>query len=211
MANHNVVQGDCFLSIAENYGFFWETLWNHPNNAALKQKRKDPAIIYPGDVVFVPEKRIKEVSEPTNQVHKFKMKNVPAKFHIRLLDDDDSPRANLNYVLEIDGQEFTGTTDGNGAISISIPPKAKNGKLVLTDEGEEEEYDLYLGQLDPIEEISGVQARLKGLGYYNGESSQAINPETEQALKDFQEANNLEPTGQLDDALRSKIESIYGS
>lgn len=209
MANHNVVQGDCFLSIAENYGFFWETLWNHPNNALLKQNRKDPAILFPGDVVFVPEKRLKEVKESTDQVHKFRMKNVPVKFHVRLLNDDGSPRANLNYVLEIDGQEFTGTTDGNGAISISIPPKAKNGKLVLTDE--DEEYDLYLGQLDPIEKISGAQARLKGLGYYNGETSQAVNPETEQAVKDFQEAYKLEPTGQIDDAFRSKLESIYGS
>jgi len=209
MPNHNVVQGDCFLSIAENYGFFWETLWNHPNNAELKTKREDPTILYPGDVVFVPVKRLKEVKESTDQVHKYRMKNVPAKFHIRLLNDDDSPRANLNYVLEIDGQEFTGTTDGNGAISISIPPKAKNGKLVLTDE--DEEYDLYLGQLDPIDKNSGVQARLRGLGYYNGETSQAVNPETEQAVKDFQEAYNLEPTGQIDDAFRSKLESIYGS
>lgn len=209
MPNHNVVQGDCFLSIADKYGFFWETLWNHPNNVELKTKREDPTILYPGDAVFVPEKRLKEVSEPTNQVHKFRMKNVPAKFHIRLLNDDDLPRANLNYVLEIDGQEFTGTTDGNGAISVSIPPGAKNGKLVLTDE--DEEYDLYLGQIDPIDKNSGVQARLRGLGYYDGETSQAVNPETEQAVKDFQEAYNLEPTGQIDDAFRSKLESIYGS
>ncbi|MEP6901568.1 MAG: peptidoglycan-binding domain-containing protein [Actinomycetota bacterium] len=197
------------MSIAEKYGFFWETLWNHPNNAELKKKREDPTILYPGDVVFVPEKRLKEVSEPTNQVHKFRVKNVPVKFSIRLLDDDDSPRANLNYILEIDGKEFTGMTDGNGAIRISIPPEAKKGKLILTDENEE--YDLYLGHLDPIEKISGVQARLKGLGYYNSETSQAVNPETEQAVKDFQEAYKLEPTGQIDDAFRSKLESIYGS
>lgn len=209
MPNHNVVQGDCVLSIAEQYGFFWETVWNHPGNIELKKKREDPAVLYPGDVVFVPEKRLKEVSEPTNQVHKFRMKNAPAKFHIRLLDDDDEPRANLKYILEIDGQEFTGATDGSGAINVSIPPGAKNGKLLLVDENEE--YDLALGHLDPVEEIPGVQARLKGLGYYAGESSPAMNPETEQAIKDFQEANNLEPTGQLDDALRNKLESIYGS
>jgi N-acetylmuramoyl-L-alanine amidase len=60
MPNHNVVQGDCVLSIAEQYGFFWETVWNHPSNAELKKKREDPAILYPGDVVFVPEKRLKD-------------------------------------------------------------------------------------------------------------------------------------------------------
>lgn len=209
MPNHNVAQGDCVLSIAESYGFFWETVWEHPNNAELKKKRKDPAILYPGDVVFVPDKRIKEVSEPTNQVHKFKLKNSPAKFRLRLLDDSDEPRKNLNYILEIDGKEFKGTTDGNGAIVVSIPPNAKNGKLILEDENEE--YDLFLGHLDPIEEITGIQARLKGLGHYNGETSKTITPAVEQAIKDFQTANDLEPTGEINDALKSKLESVYGS
>lgn len=209
MANHIVVQGECFLSIAEKHGFFWETLWNHPENAELKKKRVEPTILYPGDIVFVPQKRLKEVNEPTGQVHKYQLKNVPAKFNIRLLDDDDSPRANLNYVLKIDGEEFTGTTDGNGAIRVSIPPNAKNGKLVLTDENEE--YDLLLGQLDPVDKTSGVQARLKGLGYYDGEISQAVNPETEQAVKDFQEEYKLKPTGLIDDAFKSKLKAIYGS
>lgn len=212
MPNHNVAQGDCFLSIAEKNGFFWETLWNHANNAELKKKREDPAVLYPGDVVFVPDKQPKEVSEPTNQVHKFRLKNAPAKFHLRLLDDDDAPRANLKYVLEIDGQEFNGKTDGAGAISVSINPAAKNGKLILTNEEDEtEEYDLFLGHLDPVEEVAGVQARLKGLGFYDGETTSKINPETEQAIRDFQQANDLEPTGELDDALRNKLESAYGS
>jgi hypothetical protein len=42
MPLHDVAQGDCLLSIAEQYGFFWETLWEHPRNAELKQTRKRP-------------------------------------------------------------------------------------------------------------------------------------------------------------------------
>ncbi len=209
MPNHIVIQGDCFLSIADKYGFFWKTLWNHPNNAALKKKHEDPAILFPGDVVFVPEKRLKEVSEPTNQVHKFTMKNVPAKFYVRLLDDEENPRANLTYVLEIDGQKFNGKTDGNGVISISIPPGAKKGKLVLSDA--QEEYDLYLGYLDPIEELTGVQARLHGLGYYFGPIDGRMETETEQAVKDFQEAQGLSIIGTIDEKFRNKLKSIFGS
>jgi N-acetylmuramoyl-L-alanine amidase len=209
MPLHNVSQGDCFLSIADKYGFFWETLWNHPRNAELKKARKDPAILYPGDVVFVPDKQEKVVSKSTGQMYKFKMKNVPAKLNVRFLDDEDKPRANLKYVLDIDGKEFKGTTDGNGAINVSIPPGAKSGTIVFEDE--DEEYDLFLGYLDPIEKLTGVQARLKGLGYYDGETSDEMNPETEQAIKDFQEANKMEITGQLDDSLRNKLKSVYGS
>ena len=62
MPIHNVTQGDCFLSIAEANGFFWETLWNHPENKTLKAERKDPAVLLPGDKVFVPDNHKKDVS-----------------------------------------------------------------------------------------------------------------------------------------------------
>jgi hypothetical protein len=91
-------------------------------------------------------------------MHRFKLKNVPAKLNMRLLDDHDKPRANLEYVLEIEGKEFKGTTDGGGAIKVSVPPGAKAGRLILVSEAEE--YDLDLGSLDPIEQLTGVQARL---------------------------------------------------
>ena len=69
--NHQVKQGDCISSIAFENGFFPDTIWNHPSNAELKKKREDPHVLLPGDMVFIPDKRPKEVSEPTNQVHKF--------------------------------------------------------------------------------------------------------------------------------------------
>ena len=139
MPTHTVVQGECLISIADKYGFFWETLWNHPENAELKQKRTDPEILNPGDLVFIPEKRIKEVSEPTDQVHKYRLKNTPAKFRVRLLDDAGEPRANLQYILEIDGQEFTGKTSSSGEIRVSVPPESQKGTLILVDENEEYE------------------------------------------------------------------------
>lgn len=211
MAEHTIVQGECLLSVADQYGFFWETLWEHPKNAALKRERKDPAILFPGDVIFIPEKRQKTETRSTGSPHRFRVKNVPAKLLLRLLDDDDSPRANLDYVLVVDGKEFKGKTDGNGALSLSILPGAKTGLLTLTSEGEEEVYELSLGHLDPIEEVSGVQSRLHGLGYYEGEVDGVTGPETEQALKDFQAAYEMEITGKLDDSLRNKLKSIYGS
>lgn len=209
MKTHTVIQGDCILSIAEQYGFFWETIWNHPKNAKLKKERLDPAVLYPGDEVFVPEKQLKEVSEPTNQVHKFRVKNVPAKLRIRFLDDSDNPRANLKYVLEIDGQKFTGVTDSEGAISVSIPPDAKTGKLIF--ESEDEEYDLLLGHLDPVDELTGIQSRLKGLGFYKGDTTGNMDEKTRNAIREFQETLGAEPTGEVDDALRNKLKGDYGS
>ncbi|MEY2429487.1 MAG: hypothetical protein QOJ40_2372, partial [Verrucomicrobiota bacterium] len=46
--DYKVKDGDCLSSIAFSKGFFWETLWNHGDNSALKSKRKDPNVLSPG-------------------------------------------------------------------------------------------------------------------------------------------------------------------
>lgn len=209
MPQYTAQQGDCVLSIAEDNGFFWETVWNHPQNAALKAERKDPAVLLPGDAVFVPDKRPKEVSGATNQVHKFRVKNSPAKLKIRFLDDSDNPRANLKYTLTIDGKETTGMTDGEGSVNISIPPSADVGKLVFEDV--DEEYDLALGSLDPVEEISGIQARLKGLGHYIGSATGELDDDTKAAIAEYQQAIGAEPTGEPTDELKNKLKGAFGS
>ncbi len=41
------------------------------------------------------------------------------------------PRANVPYVLEIDGKLTRGCTDSEGVIESSIPPNARTGRLIL--------------------------------------------------------------------------------
>ena len=45
---HDVKPGDCILSIVDAKGFFWETLWEHPENGELREKRLDPNTLLPG-------------------------------------------------------------------------------------------------------------------------------------------------------------------
>ena len=103
MPEYTVRQGDSIASIAYQHGFHWETIWNHPNNAELKQRRKDPNILHPGDVVFIPEKAEKQESASTGQRHRFRVKGAPQSLRMRLLDNDDEPRSGVSYILEIDG------------------------------------------------------------------------------------------------------------
>ena len=42
MPDYTVGNCDSIPSIAKDKGFFWKTIWNHPNNAMLKALRKDP-------------------------------------------------------------------------------------------------------------------------------------------------------------------------
>lgn len=207
MADYKVKQGDCLSSIAAQYGISWDKIWNHPKNAKLKQQRRDPNILYPGDVLFVPDKEGKEESCTAEQKHKFKRKGVPAKLKLRILEGEE-PRANVNYTLQIDGRIYNGTTDAEGKLEQTIPPNAQRGVLIL--EGDTP-IILQLGQLDPIETISGVQARLLNLNFDCGEVNGQENPQLEEALRGFQEKYNLQVTGQIDEATRNKLLEVHGS
>lgn len=85
MRVHVVGQGDCISSIAESYGLFWETIWNHAQNAELKRNRQDPNVLAPGDEVFLPEKEPKEEPCAVDLRHRFKKKGVPAKLRMKIL------------------------------------------------------------------------------------------------------------------------------
>ncbi|MFZ2148954.1 MAG: peptidoglycan-binding domain-containing protein [Sedimentisphaerales bacterium] len=207
MAKYTVKQGECIESIAFDNGFFWETVWKDSQNAELKQKRKDPNVLLAGDEVFIPDKREKTESGATEERHRFRKKGVPAMLRIRLI-DDDKPRANESYTLEIDGELFSGTTDDDGTLEHPISPGAKKGRLLVGEE--QDEYLLDLGYLDPVDEIAGVQGRLNNLGFHCGAVDGVLGPKTEAALTDFQKRCGLPESGKIDQATRDKLIDIYG-
>jgi N-acetylmuramoyl-L-alanine amidase len=195
-------------AIAAQYGFFWETLWNHQQNAELKAQRKNPAVLLPGDRVFIPEKRSKEESGSTGQVHTFRMKGVPAWLNLRIVDEWGEPRAGLSYTLLIDGQKRTGVVPKDGLISQSIHPRAKSACLKL-ETGEE--WSLQLGWVNPVEYASGVQARLKNLGYQQGEVSGKADDITREAIQRFQADQDLAPSGEADTETRAALVRSHGT
>jgi N-acetylmuramoyl-L-alanine amidase len=65
--------------------------------------------------------------------------------------------------------------------------------------------------LDPISEITGVQGRLRSLGYYDGEIDGSFSQDLAGAIESFQAAANLDPTGRLDEATRTELLKQYGS
>jgi hypothetical protein len=206
---HRVQPGECLVSISESYGFFWETLWSHPENETLRNRRRDPTVLLPGDEVFVPEKTIKSYDRPTGARHTFRVKNVPAKFDLRLMDEAGEPRSGLAYVLVIDGREIPGTTDGDGAVKTSISPTARNGVLRIPETGEE--YQLDLGHLDPVDTIRGAKSRLHALGLYQGEIDERGGVGFSRALRSFQATQGLHETGVLDASTQDALRTAHGS
>ena len=57
-----------------------------------------------------------------------------------------------------------------------------------------------------VDETRAVQSKLAGMGFYSGQIDGVMGPDTEVALRKYQEKNNLPVTGQLDARTRDKLD-----
>lgn len=206
---HPVQAGDCISSIAFENGFFAETLWDHPANSALKSERQDPNILMPGDLVHVPDRRIKAVDAATDARHRFKYKGVPAMLNLVVM-HFGQPVERRPYTLEIDERRATGETGSDGAIRHAIPPNARRGRLVVDAGSHRIEIDLDLGHLAPVDEVLGFKQRLRNLGYDVGPLDDAAGETFVAAVRRFEAEQQMEPTGECNDANRARLQQVFG-
>lgn len=205
--NHEVRQGECVSSIADATGHFWEKLWNLSANRELREIRKDPNALLPGDLIEVPEIEPGEHAGATEKRHRFRRKGVPSVLKLQVLRLGE-PVADKPFTLDVDGHLIRGSTDAQGRIEESIPPGARAAKLVVDNDGEDIRYDIEIGTLDPIDTTTGIKARLRNLGFDPGPIDRADRPEYRAALAAFQERWELEKTGNPDQKTRDKLKEL---
>lgn len=207
---HTIKPGECLSSVAYATGFFYRTLWEHPKNADLKELRRQPHVLMPGDQVWLPDVTPKAHSCRTDAVHRFVRKGIPETLRLRF-EQDDKPRARIPFALTIDGVTTEGETNDNGELRHPIDPLASKATLVLyPPDAPEESYPLSLRGLDPVTEVSGVQGRLRNLGLYRGVVDGLLGVATESSLRAFQSIQGLEETGRIDDATRAGLQEAHG-
>ncbi len=212
---HRVKQGETLYSIAHAEGFRRaEAIWEHESNAHLRGKRPSPSLLFPGDELLIPDRRVTPFACATRSLHTFRLRPSTRRFEQDLRNEHDEPLASIRYALDIDGTKFEGRTDGHGHLGHDVPADAKRGTLeAWLREGADEvklSWTLDFGHLDPLEELSGVQGRLGNLGYDAGQADGHPSAATTAAISDFQSDHDLPATGELDDATRSKIGAAYG-
>lgn len=207
---YTVLQGDCLSSIAKKHGFAdWRVIYDHPNNSEFKKKRPDPNLIYPGDVLFIPDKEPKELPASTGKSTAFKVKVSVTRLRLKVLDAEDDGRIGLAYKLRVGGAEFEGETGDGGLIEHDIPADAATGEIEIESLGVKKQ--LLIGHLDPIEYVSGYQARLKNLGYDCGPVDGVLGPRTKAAVRAFQRDNPpLVVDGDCGPKTRGMLADVYG-
>ena len=204
-----IQQGECLTTIALARGFDPQTIWDHPDNAELKQLRHTPQALLAGDSLAIPDLEEKEVSVSTGTVARFQLNVGSVRLRLRLTRHGEA-RADEPFELEIDGADtITGSTDGEGWIDQAIPAEATRATLRLRDGLES--YVLQLGHLDPHDSPAGIQQRLRSLGFYFGLVDGELGDVTAAALRRFQTANELEVSGEADDATLCALRDAYGS
>jgi N-acetylmuramoyl-L-alanine amidase len=213
MPNHTVQQGECLTRIAAQYGFRdYRTIYNDPGNADVRQKRPNPNMLFPGDIIFIPEKARKEVPAATTKVHHFRVPGSRRFLRIVVEDLDGKKLASKPYELEIEGVVVKGVTGADGLIQRPITVDAENGSLTVG----HYTWALSIAHLNPLSDVSdngvsGIQARLRNMGYDPGPIDGIMGPLTESAITEFQADNPpLKVDGICGAHTRARLVEAYG-
>lgn len=210
---HTVKQGDHLSKVVLQYGFSdYRVIWDHSENATLKQQRQNPNVLFPGDRLYIPDKQEKTESGATEQRHRFRLTLQPLKLRIVIKDLNDQPMANTRCQLHIEGEIYKLTTDSQGLIEQEIPRLAERGKLTIQDpeNAMDMEVSIQIGHLDPVEEISGQIARLNNLGYKAGKLESSDPEQLRSAIEEFQCDHGLAVNGICGPQTQAKLKEIHG-
>lgn len=216
--NYTVVSGDCLSGIAKRFGFQdYQTIYNHPDNSSFKVKRPNPNLIYPGDIIVIPDKSQKSVNVAVGSSSTIKIKRQKQLLRVKMSTHGE-PLKDAPFTLFIKGRNGIADykiegkkTDGQGVIAEKIPTE------YIKETGETSAeiiiygipYLIKIGGLDPISTVSGVKQRLKNLGYSITRLDNQLGPEDKNVIELFQFINEMEVNGNINDKFRQKLHELH--
>jgi hypothetical protein len=207
---HTIQSGEHLAAIAAERGLrSFTTIWDHPKNAELKALRKNPHVLEPGDVVFIPKRGEGAASRATGAWQRFTLRGKPLRLRLKLLSIAGEPLADTPCTLTIDGVDTQVEIDAEGLVELVIPATTRSAVLLVDDQ----RYDLVVGGLDPIDTPAGLHARLRNLGYDLAADDEggAVDPDQLRfALELFQHDHHLPVTGEADQQTKLAMERLAG-
>ncbi len=218
---HIVQEGEHLAGIAAQHGFSSiHPIWDHPENAALKAKRKNPNILLAGDRLFIPDREAKDVEAATERRHRFVASVERLELRVKVHNQGFQPIHGEAKVVV--GADKTSMTQAGDIFEAPLRPDVKAAVLefpLVPTQRLRPSIPIEVGRLDPLDTLSGQQQRLNNLGYFAGfKKTTATDPKKadEQfrwAVEEFQ-CDHMGPT-QVDGVLGSKtlqkLKEVYGS
>jgi hypothetical protein len=211
---HTITQGEHLAGVAAENGFLDYTIvWDHPDNAALRQQRGNPNVLLPGDRVYIPDKTQGPENGNTSQRHKFVVDYKQLRLRLHLEDSYEKPVANALCAVTLDDRTIQIVTDENGKLELPISPETKRCTLRISGSQTpfaDETMAVNLGHLDPEDSLSGQLSRLNNLGYFPGVSGNSDAPEFVSAVQEFQCDQGLIIDGKLGPVTQAKLKQVHG-
>ncbi len=217
---------DTVLTIALMHEVEAKLIKDHPKNAEIfKDKKRDDHMLAPGEIVYIPlPEPPKPVVSPkaTNSfVAKIPMVHLHLCFQSEkgALEEEEflieCPAVELLTKKRDKEEPLEDKLDGEGKISLKVPALTRS--FIIEFPKRHIEHEVWVGGLDPLDERSGVNARMLHLGYLplDQELKDPFIFETETAeretLKNFQKAFGLEPSGFMDQPTQDALKEAHGS
>jgi len=204
-------KGDTIAELAFKRGATVAEIWNFGKNADLKALRKNPDVLAPLDIVYLPPEPDVGLDIAAGD-SLTAMVTVPRHtLKLKLCDGKGKPFAGVAF--EVDGGEPVpepGMTDGNGVATFTTHVTSRQVTIRLP--SKKAEFSLSVAGLDPVCTRSGAEGRLRNLGFLEevegGED--VLHLHYREALFAFQEKYELPVTGELDDATQAKLGEVGG-
>lgn len=213
---HTVVQGETLARIARQYKFGSAmNLYNHPANAEFRKLRPNPDLIFPGDEVTIPDVDTKPLTISTGRQHVFCLKRETEKLKLKLQNKRGKSLQDKKILLTLAGEKIEAIIGTDGVLEVDLPKGDEKEAILdvyMNPDSEEptHRFELQLGHLDPVETLSGVQARCNMLGFDCGVADGVMGAKTRTGVKAFQKANGLDVDGVPGPKTKAKLQEVYG-
>jgi hypothetical protein len=215
MRPYIVRQGDYVTKLGHTMGFDAKTVWNHPKNKDLKERRVEMDMLHPGDLLWIPEPEYRRLSLKAKSTNRYAAAIPKKPVSVRLEVGREPLKKEPYVMLGVGPDPVEGASDDNGWIKTEVEVHTREIEVILPKRGRT--LRVRVGDLDPIDTVSGLRKRLFHLGFYQPTRVGVENQDATDgdalvaALKSFQSSKKLPATGKLDDDTRKALIAAHGS
>jgi hypothetical protein len=164
-------QGDYLLSLAHQFGFDPDVVWNDPKNAQLRQAgqlSQDPNLLNPTDMLYIPAPNAPPAMQnlEPGTTNTFVTNPPTVSFTVQFLGDVFKSQS---YTVQELPELTNLTTDADGTATFNVPVTQTVLTMVFSKSGTK--YIVKIGHLDPIHTLSGIFQRLRSLGFIDSSAN----------------------------------------